>query len=93
MKLECLLGKHEPGGENLLAFAFGADCEDAWLRKCKYCDKYISLSNGNRRIITEAEAKAIVRAMEKAHAAVKIMTKIIAEVKSDGENKSDHLSN
>ena len=65
----------------------------AWLKKCKHCDKYIALSKGNRRIITEAEAKAIVRAMEKAHAAVKIMTKIIAEVKSDGENKSDHLSN
>lgn len=92
MELKCYMGMHEPEGENLLAFAFGEDCEDAWLRKCKYCDKYISLSKGNRRIITEAEAKSIVRAMEKAHAAVKIMAKIIAEVKSDGENKSDHLS-
>lgn len=92
MNLKCLMDKHEPEGENLLAFAFGEDCEDAWLKKCKHCDKYIALSKGNRRIITEPEAKAIVRAMEKAHAAVKIMTKIIAEVKSDGENKSDHLS-
>ena len=93
MNLKCPMGKHEPEGENLLAFAFGEESEDAWLRTCKYCDKYIALSKGNRRIITDAEAKAIVRAMEKAHAAVKIMTKIIAEVKSDGENKSDHLSN
>lgn len=92
MELKCYMGMHEPEGENLLAFAFGEDCEDAWLRKCKYCDKYIALSNGNRRIITEAEATAIVKSMRKAHTAVKIMTKIIAEVMSDGENKSDHLS-
>ena len=92
MHMGCGMGTHEPTGENLLAFAFGEDCEDAWLRKCKYCDKYIALSKGNRRIITEAEAKAIVRAMRKAHTAVKIMTKIIAEVMSNGENKSDHLS-
>ena len=84
MNLKCLMGQHEPEGENLLAFAFGEDCEDAWLRKCKYCNKYIAISGGNRRIITEAEATAIVRAMEKAHAAVKIMTKIIAERMSDG---------
>lgn len=92
MELKCYMGMHEPAGENLLAFAFGEESEDAWLRKCKYCDKYIALSKGNRRIITEPEAKAIVRTMGKAHAAVKIMTKIIAEVMSDGENKSDHLS-
>ena len=54
MELKCYMGMHEPEGENLLAFAFGEDCEDAWLRKCKYCDKYIALSKGNRRIITEA---------------------------------------
>ena len=66
MELKCYMGMHEPGGENLLAFAFGENCEDAWLRKRKYCDKYISLSKGNRRIITEAEATAIVRAMENA---------------------------
>ena len=92
MNLKCLMDKHEPTGENLLAFAFGEDCEDAWLKKCKCCNKYIALSKGKRQIITEAEAKAIVRAMEKAHAAVKIMTKIIAEVMRDGDNKSDHLS-
>lgn len=79
MKLKCLLGKHEPGGENLLAFAFGEKSEGAWLRKCKYCDKYIALSKGNRRIITEAEAKSIVRAMRKAHTAVKMLVKLIKE--------------
>lgn len=50
------------------------------MRKCKYCDKYIALSKGNRRIITEAEEKAIVRAMEKAHAAVKMLVETIKEV-------------
>lgn len=84
MNLKCLLGNHEPEGESLLAFAFGEDCEEAWLKKCKHCDKYIALSKGSRRIITEAEATAIVKAMRKAHAAVKIMTKIIAEGMSDG---------
>lgn len=92
MNLKCLMDKHEPEGENLLAFAFGEDCEDAWLRKCKYCNKYIAQHKSGRSIITDAEATAIVKAMGKAHTAIKIMTKIIAEVMSDGENKSDHLS-
>lgn len=87
MNLKCLMDKHEPEGENLLAFAFGEDCEDAWLKKCKHCDKYIALSKGNRRIITEAEAKAIVRAMEKAHAAVKMLVKLIKETADEDEQE------
>lgn len=85
MNSKCLMGKHEPEGENLLAFAFGEDCEDAWLRKCKHCNKYIALSDGNRRIITEAEAKAIVRAMGKAHTAVKMLVKLIKEMADEDE--------
>ena len=87
MNLKCLMDKHEPEGENLLAFAFGEDCEDAWLKKCKHCDKYIALSKGNRRIITEAEAKAIVRAMEKSHAAVKMLVKLIKETADEDKQE------
>lgn len=87
MALKCLMGEHEPEGENLLAFAFGEDSEDAWLRKCKYCDKYIALSKGNRRIITEAEAKAIVKAMGKAHTAIKMLVKLIKETADESEQE------
>ena len=80
MDLKCQMGKHEPAGENLLAFAFGEESEDTWLRKCKYCDKYIALSKGNRRIITEPKAKAIVRAMGKAQTAVNMLVEAIKEV-------------
>lgn len=87
MNLKCVMGEHEPGGENLLAFAFGEKSDGAWLRKCKYCDKYITLSKGNRRIITEAEAKSIVRAMRKANTAVKMLVKLIKETADEDKQE------
>ena len=65
MKLKCLLGKHEPAGENILT------CKSSmynWIRKCKGCNRYIAEDNdGEKHIMEEWMARAVVTAEEYAH--------------------------
>lgn len=66
MKLKCLLGKHEPAGENILT------CKSSmynWIRKCKGCNRYIAEDkyDGKRHIMEEWMAETVVSATEAAH--------------------------
>lgn len=85
MNLKCLMDKHEPEGKNLLAFAFGEDCEGTWLRKCKYCDKYIGQSDGRWTIINEADAKRVIATMHTVVLADVILAAKVAELRVEQE--------
>ena len=84
MRLKCLLGKHEPAGGNILPYK---SCMYNWLRKCKYCDKYIAQNKSGRSILTDAQAAAIVKGMRKVHTAVKMLAKLIKETADEDEQE------
>lgn len=63
MNLKCLMGKHEPTGENLLAFAFGEEDKIDWIRRCKYCDKYIGHSTNFRHVLSKEDAEDVINTM------------------------------
>lgn len=65
MRLKCLLGKHEPAGENILPYK---SCTYNWIKKCKGCNRYIAEDkDGEKRIMEEWMARAVVTAEEYAH--------------------------
>lgn len=52
MRLKCLRGIHEPSGESLIPF-FG---NEYWLKKCKYCRRYIARAGGCVVVVSRKEA-------------------------------------
>ena len=90
MHLECEIGMHVPAGKNLVAFAFDDQhAENNWLRKCKYCDKYIGQSKGRRMIISEQNAKRVINTMRAVVLADAILAAKVAQLRMGKEGMSD----
>lgn len=52
MRLKCWYGIHEPSGESIIPF----HGDEYWLKKCKYCRRYIARAGGYEVVVSRKEA-------------------------------------